>query len=106
MLAVPLADLAPVHAALAVQVVALVELHVRVAAPPLATLLGLAVSVTVGGGVAPSCRTSIALTQASPAMVVNTRSRVASVVTLNTWSETELRGTEKFGSNTWPSICT
>ena len=48
MLAVPLADLAPVHAALAAQVVALVELHVRVAAPPLATLPGLAVSVTVG----------------------------------------------------------
>ena len=34
----------------AVQEVALVELQVRVAAPPEATLVGLAVSVTVGAG--------------------------------------------------------
>ena len=45
---VPLVDLLPVHAPLAVQLVAFVEDHARVEEPPLVTLLGVAVKVTVG----------------------------------------------------------
>jgi hypothetical protein len=45
---VPLVALAPDHAPLAVHEVALVEDQVSVEAPPLATLAGVAVSVTVG----------------------------------------------------------
>jgi hypothetical protein len=43
------ADLLPDHPPLAVQLVALVAVHERVDVPPLATLVGLAVSVTTGG---------------------------------------------------------
>jgi hypothetical protein len=45
---VPLVPLVPDQAPDAVQLVALVELHVSVELPPLATETGLAVSVTVG----------------------------------------------------------
>jgi hypothetical protein len=48
--AVPDVALLPVHAPLAVQLVAFVDAHVSVLLPPLATLLGLALSVTVGNG--------------------------------------------------------
>jgi hypothetical protein len=48
----PLVALAPLQPPLAVQLVALVELQVSVAALPLVTLVGDAVSVTVGGGAA------------------------------------------------------
>ncbi len=51
MLAVPLVAFAPVQPPDAVQAVALVELHVRVDAAPLATEVGAAASVTVGAGV-------------------------------------------------------
>jgi hypothetical protein len=47
---VPLVAFAPVQPPEAVQLVALVELHVRLDVPPLATLVGLAVNVTVGTG--------------------------------------------------------
>ena len=47
----PLVASVPVQAPEAVQEVALVELHVSVELPPLATLVGLAVSVTVGAAV-------------------------------------------------------
>lgn len=50
MLVVPLVATAPAQAPEAEQLVALVEDHVRVAAPPGATLLGAAVSTTVGAG--------------------------------------------------------
>jgi hypothetical protein len=48
--AVPAVALAPVHAPEAVQAVALVLDHVRVEAAPLATVPGLAVSLTTGAG--------------------------------------------------------
>jgi len=47
---VPLTALAPDHAPEAVQDVALVDAHVKVEVLPLATVLGLADSVTVGAG--------------------------------------------------------
>jgi hypothetical protein len=47
---VPLTAFAPVHAPLAVQEVALVELQVNVDAPPLVILAGLADRVRVGAG--------------------------------------------------------
>lgn len=81
-LALPEVACAPLHAPVAVQPVALVELHVRVAEAPLAMAAGVAVRLTVGAGLVPTCRTSMALTQASPVMRVNTRFRVASVVTV------------------------
>ena len=46
----PLVALAPLQPPEAVQVVASVELHVNVDDPPLLTLVGLAVRVTVGAG--------------------------------------------------------
>jgi hypothetical protein len=46
----PLGVLEPSHPPEAVQLVASVEVQVRVAVSPLATLVGLAVRVTVGGG--------------------------------------------------------
>ena len=46
----PLAALAPDQAPDAVHAEALLEDHVRVALPPLATVLGLAASATVGAG--------------------------------------------------------
>jgi len=46
----PLVALAPLQASDAVQLVALVELHVSVEEPPPVTEVGLAVSVTVGAG--------------------------------------------------------
>jgi hypothetical protein len=42
--------LAPLQAPLAVQLVAWVELQFNIDVPPLATLVGFALSVTVGGG--------------------------------------------------------
>ena len=47
---VPLVALAPLQPPEAAQEVALVELHVSVEVPPLATEVGFAVSVTVGAG--------------------------------------------------------
>jgi hypothetical protein len=49
----PAVAFAPLHAPLAVQLVALVDDHVSVLAPPLPMLVGLAVSVTVVGGTEP-----------------------------------------------------
>jgi hypothetical protein len=49
--AVPLVGWPPPHPPDAVQVVAFAELHVSVEAAPIATLVGLAVSVTVAGGI-------------------------------------------------------
>jgi hypothetical protein len=46
----PAVDLAPLHAPLAVQLVALVDDHVSMLVPPAATLVGLAVNETVIGG--------------------------------------------------------
>lgn len=46
----PLVAWLPLHPPEAVQVVALVELQVSVEAPPIGTLFGLAVRVTVGAG--------------------------------------------------------
>ena len=46
----PLIALAPLQAPLAVQAVALVELQMSVDTPPLVTLVGLAVNVSVGTG--------------------------------------------------------
>ena len=46
----PLTVLLPVHAPEAVQEVAFVELHVSVELPPLLTVMGLAVRLTVGAG--------------------------------------------------------
>jgi hypothetical protein len=48
---VPLAASGPLQPPLAVHAVALVELHVSVAVPPLATPVGAAVNVAVGAGV-------------------------------------------------------
>jgi hypothetical protein len=48
---VPLVPSAPLQPPDAVQAVALVETQIRVDVPPLATVLGLAVSVTAGAGV-------------------------------------------------------
>jgi hypothetical protein len=81
-LALPDKACAPLHAPVALQLVALVELHVRVADAPVAMLTGAAPRLTVGAGLVPTCRTSMALTQASPVMRVNTRFKVASVVTV------------------------
>jgi hypothetical protein len=47
---VPLVTLVPAQPPVPVQEVALVELHVRVEAAPLATEVGFAVNVTVGAG--------------------------------------------------------
>jgi hypothetical protein len=47
----PAVVLAPLHAPLAVQLVALLDDHVSVLEPPLATLVGLATSVTDGPGI-------------------------------------------------------
>jgi hypothetical protein len=46
--AVPLVDWPPVHPSEAVQLVALVDVQVSVEALPITTVVGLAVSVTVG----------------------------------------------------------
>ena len=46
----PLVALAPLQPPDAVQLVALVELHVSVEDPPLLTVIGFAVNVTVGAG--------------------------------------------------------
>ena len=50
MLCVPLVAFAPLQPPEAVHDVALVELHVNVEAPPLVTVVGFAVSVTVAAG--------------------------------------------------------
>lgn len=102
----PLVARAPVHAPLAVQDVSLVADHVNVDEPPAASEVGDALRLTVGGGSVPTWRISIAFTQASPAIVVNTRLSVASVVTVNVWSDTVLSGAEKFESTVVPSACT
>jgi hypothetical protein len=49
-LSLPLVPFVPLQPPEAVQLVALVELHVSVEVPPLATLVGLALSVTVTAG--------------------------------------------------------
>jgi hypothetical protein len=54
----PAVVLAPLHAPLAVQLVALVDDHVNVLVPPPATLVGLAVSKTVTGGNDPATVTA------------------------------------------------
>ncbi len=50
--AVPLSDWGPLHAPEAVQLEALVVVHVSVDALPLATLVGEALKVSVGGAMA------------------------------------------------------
>ena len=49
----PLVASLPLHDPLAVQEVALVELHVSVELPPKVTVMGLALKVTVGRGLLP-----------------------------------------------------
>jgi hypothetical protein len=54
-LCVPLVNFVPLQPSDAVQLVALVELQVNIDALPLATLVGLAVSVTVGADRIATC---------------------------------------------------
>ena len=65
----------PDHAPLAVQEVAFVEDQVRVEVPPLVTVLGLAVSVTVGGGVA-GVTVTVADALADPPLPLQVRVKV------------------------------
>jgi len=57
----PLVSRAPDHPPEAAQLLAFVELQVSAAVPPLATLDGLAVSVTVGAGRMVTCTVLLAL---------------------------------------------
>ncbi len=59
-LAVPLAAFVPLQPPEAVHEVAFVELHVKVAAPPLATLVGLADSAAVGRALAATVTVAVA----------------------------------------------
>jgi hypothetical protein len=68
--AVPLTALVPLQDPLAVQLVALVVLQVSVEEPPLATLVGLAVSVTVGAALV---TVTVALLVAVPPTPVQVR---------------------------------
>ena len=92
-LADPLVARAPLQPPLAVHVVALVLDQFSVAAAPLMTVPGAAVSVTDGGTPVPTGRTSIAFTHASPVRRVKTRLRVESEVTTKVRSPTVLTGT-------------
>ena len=60
-LCVPLSALVPLHAPEAVQLVAFVELHVSVAAVPVVTLVGVALSITVGAGTTVTCAALVVL---------------------------------------------
>jgi hypothetical protein len=66
---VPLVALVPLQPPEAVQEVALVELHVSVEAPPLATEVGFAVNVTVGAGTTLTLAVATLLVPPAPAQV-------------------------------------
>jgi hypothetical protein len=68
-LCVPLAALAPLQPPEATHEVALVELHVSVEAPPLATEVGFAVSVTVGAGTTVTLTVATLLVPPAPMQV-------------------------------------
>jgi hypothetical protein len=68
-LCVPLVALAPLQPPVAVQEVALVELHVNVELPPLAMEVGLAVNVTVGAGTTVTVAVAIELVPPVPLQV-------------------------------------
>ena len=61
MLVDPLVALAPLQAPLAVQLVAFVELQVRVDEPPLATVVGEALRLAVGGVMIPTLTVRVRL---------------------------------------------
>ena len=65
----PLIALVPLHPPEAVHEVALVELHVRVEAPPLATDVGLAASVTVAAGTMVTVAVATLLAPPAPVQV-------------------------------------
>jgi hypothetical protein len=65
----PLGALAPLQPPEAVHEVALVEVHVNVETPPLATEAGFAVSVTVTGGSTVTLAVATLLVPAAPAQV-------------------------------------
>ena len=66
---VPLVDLVPLQPPEAVHEVALVELHVSVEAPPLATEAGFAASVTVGVGITVTVAVATLLVPPTPVQV-------------------------------------
>jgi hypothetical protein len=68
-LCVPLVALLPIQPPVAVQEVALVELHVSVDEPPLATVVGFAVSVTVGAGTTETAAVTTPLVPPTPLQV-------------------------------------
>ena len=68
-LCVPLVALAPLQPPVAVQEVALVELHVSVELPPLAMDVGAAVNVTVGAGTTVTVAVAIELVPPVPLQV-------------------------------------
>ena len=68
-LCVPLVALLPLQPPVAVQEVALVELHVSVDAPPLAIEVGLAVNVTVAAGTTVTAAVTIELVPPVPLQV-------------------------------------
>jgi len=79
----PLVALVPLQPPEAVQLVALVELQMSVEAPPLLTLVGLAVSVTVGADATVTVTVSLALpsrpVQVNPKLVVAANAPVSCV---------------------------
>ena len=68
-LCVPLVALAPLQPPEATHEVALVELHVSVEAPPLATEVGFAVNVTVGAGATLTVTVAMLLEPPAPAQI-------------------------------------
>ena len=62
----PLVALVPVQPPVAVQDVALVELHVSMEAPPLATAVGFAISVTVAVGTTVTVAVAMLLVPPAP----------------------------------------
>jgi hypothetical protein len=89
----PLVAFVPLHAPDAVQIDAPRLLHVSVDEFPTLMLTGVALKASCGGPLDATGRTSIALTQASPATRVKTRLSVPSDVTRNVRSATVLTGT-------------
>jgi len=80
-LAVPLVALDPDHAPLAVQLAALVALQVSVDDPPLATVSGLAVSVTTGAG----ATVTVTLLAADPPVPLHASVYVVVEATVTDW---------------------
>jgi hypothetical protein len=72
--------LAPTHAPDAVHVVAFVELHVRMVAPLVPTVDGLAAKVTVGKGAAPATVMIVEVLVTPPAVFEHVRMKVVFVV--------------------------